>query len=177
MSTKEKTKKGCHCYDCGRPFGKTEKRYRIDASNTLHFHVCKPCYEERTNPRYARRGKDGGKALDAYAKLSGDDGANNEDRLTDLLADLMHFANEHAADEDCPLDFEVCLERAQNHFEAETSYKCGNCLLNLAEDDLKEPRKLTERLLPGDRVPAGECPRCGFLAYRKEDFDDENNLT
>jgi rubredoxin len=44
--------------------------------------------------------------------------------------------------------------------------QCGDCGLTFNEDDLNDIRQLWERVLPGDIMPAGECPVCGALAHR-----------
>jgi hypothetical protein len=58
-------------------------------------------------------------ALDYFAKQAGDEWADDMERLTDLLANLMHFCKQNAEREDCPMDFEDALYTARMHFEAE----------------------------------------------------------
>ena len=45
------------------------------------------------------------------------------------------------------------------------SARCDDCGKIWPEDELKEPKRLSERLDPGGVVPSGECPDCGALAY------------
>jgi NTP pyrophosphatase (non-canonical NTP hydrolase) len=52
-----------------------------------------------------------GAALSAFMKETG---ADQEDALGDLLADLMHWADRNN------YDFELALDRARWHYEAET---------------------------------------------------------
>lgn len=51
----------------------------------------------------------------------------------------------------------------------ETSkHVCGNCGLYFDEGEiipLEKVKDLFERIDPGEEVPAGECPKCGALAY------------
>jgi len=42
---------------------------------------------------------------------------------------------------------------------------CDNCTWTGSIDDVVYPQDLFERLTPGAEVPAGECPKCGALAY------------
>ncbi len=45
---------------------------------------------------------------------------------------------------------------------------CGNCSWQgplAAAKELAHVPELAQRLTPGDEVPAGECPKCGALAY------------
>lgn len=53
-----------------------------------------------------------GRALKAFRRATG---ADHEEALGDLLADLMHWADRHN------FDFEAALFRAQAHYEAETT--------------------------------------------------------
>jgi hypothetical protein len=55
-------------------------------------------------------------ALDAFAAETG---ADEEDALGDLLADLMHWCDRHG------YDFELALDRARGHYEAETERPQG----------------------------------------------------
>ncbi len=45
--------------------------------------------------------------------------------------------------------------------------KCDNCGTVYDEEDLKQVRKLHERVDPGGTMPSGECPvpDCGALCY------------
>jgi hypothetical protein len=52
-----------------------------------------------------------GKAIKAFQAETGTD---DEDALSDLLADLMHWADRNN------YDFEAAVERARGHYEAET---------------------------------------------------------
>jgi hypothetical protein len=58
-------------------------------------------------------------ALAAFAKECGMEWEDDATRMTDLLADLMHFCAINAKREDCPMDFELALASARMHFEAE----------------------------------------------------------
>jgi hypothetical protein len=43
-------------------------------------------------------------------------------------------------------------------------YICPGCYAHLGEDDLIRPiPNLQERILPGEAMPAGECPDCNEL--------------
>ena len=64
----------------------------------------------RTN---AERRAQAAEALDCFAKQAGDELASDEERLTDLLADLLHWCT---AEE---VHFDKCLRMARGHFEAE----------------------------------------------------------
>lgn len=46
--------------------------------------------------------------------------------------------------------------------------RCDNCGTVTPVAELNESKRLTERLDPGGTVPAGECPKCGALAYPVE---------
>ena len=56
-------------------------------------------------------------ALDALRTLVTSTGADTEDALSDLLCNLMHFADRY------DFDFESELGRAEMHYRAETSRK------------------------------------------------------
>jgi uncharacterized protein with von Willebrand factor type A (vWA) domain len=58
-------------------------------------------------------------ALEYFAENAGDEWADDMERLTDLLTNLMHFCKQHADSEDCPMDFDKALQSARWHFEAE----------------------------------------------------------
>jgi hypothetical protein len=48
---------------------------------------------------------------------------------------------------------------------------CDDCDWTGPESEIKCPGdvpRLSERLDPGGTVPAGECPKCGALAYLEE---------
>lgn len=59
----------------------------------------------------------------------------------------------------------------------ETPVRCGNLDCDWAGDvdDTREVRDFWGRVQPGDEMPAGECPECGWLAYlvKPEVFDKE----
>ncbi|WP_234625063.1 hypothetical protein RMS29_027390 (plasmid) [Agrobacterium rosae] len=44
-------------------------------------------------------------------------------------------------------------------------YICQNCSNSFAENELREIRNITERVMPGEIMPAGECPSCGALCH------------
>lgn len=44
-------------------------------------------------------------------------------------------------------------------------YACGNCEWLGGDDALNDITDLSERVAPGEPMPAGECPECGALAY------------
>ena len=46
--------------------------------------------------------------------------------------------------------------------------ECDNCGMRCAEEDLKPIEHLSMRVDPGGVVPAGECPDCGALSYRRD---------
>lgn len=69
--------------------------------------------QEPTNLSRAQLAKD---ALEAYRPETSFPPWTEDDfrdRLTDLLADLMHYANAH------DLDFDECLDTARYHYEEE----------------------------------------------------------
>lgn len=44
--------------------------------------------------------------------------------------------------------------------------KCWNCgWTGQPKIEYGDIPDLLERLVPGDEVPSGECPKCGFLCY------------
>lgn len=49
---------------------------------------------------------------------------------------------------------------------------CGNCDWTGGAEDLEGIVDAQERLTPGSPVPAGQCPRCGALAYIAEEPED-----
>lgn len=59
-----------------------------------------------------KRARWGGIAVKAFQAATG---TEDEDSLGDLLADLMHWADRNN------FDFEIALERARCHYEAETA--------------------------------------------------------
>ena len=46
--------------------------------------------------------------------------------------------------------------------------RCGNCALYCGVADLHPIFDLNQRMEPGGRMPAGQCPHCGALAYLVE---------
>lgn len=54
--------------------------------------------------------------------------------------------------------------------------KCYNCRTITDEESLNEPSDLWERVEPGEEMPAGECPKCGALAYLVESEKDEDEV-
>lgn len=55
------------------------------------------------------------KAVEAFKADTGQLDEENETVLSDLLADLHHYADEHG------IDFQRCLERAAFHYSEETA--------------------------------------------------------
>lgn len=54
-------------------------------------------------------------------------------------------------------------------------YKCENCDWTGGLSDLKWPiEDVLDRVGEGEIMPAGECPECGSLMHRDEDFWDCN---
>jgi hypothetical protein len=48
---------------------------------------------------------------------------------------------------------------------------CANCDWTGQEDECNIPKRLWERMAPGDTYPAGECPECGALAFLIEETE------
>ncbi len=44
--------------------------------------------------------------------------------------------------------------------------RCADCGAICPADDLDAVQNLSQRLVPGDDVPDGQCPECGALSYR-----------
>ena len=44
-------------------------------------------------------------------------------------------------------------------------YICQNCANGFAENKLREIREISERVMPGEIMPASECPSCGALCH------------
>ena len=65
----------------------------------------------------ADRAARGNEALQSYIREHGE--GDDHTTLTDLLADLMHLAEDRHDDRDCPLDWDDALRMARMHFEAE----------------------------------------------------------
>ena len=55
----------------------------------------------------------------------------------------------------------------------ETKYECQNCGSEWAEDELEDLIDITERVAPGEPMPAGQCPDCGALCHEVEEADQE----
>jgi hypothetical protein len=47
--------------------------------------------------------------------------------------------------------------------------ECQDCGTRWDEADLRAVRHLTERVLPGEPMPSGECPECGALCHAVEE--------
>jgi hypothetical protein len=47
--------------------------------------------------------------------------------------------------------------------------ECQDCGTRWADADLRAVRHLTERVLPGEPMPSGECPECGALCQAVEE--------
>lgn len=43
--------------------------------------------------------------------------------------------------------------------------RCQNCRRSVEDSELVEPRRLWERVAPGEPEPSGECPHCGALCH------------
>tara|TARA_R110000868_G_scaffold408587_1_gene691980 strand:+ start:1900 stop:2103 length:204 start_codon:yes stop_codon:yes gene_type:complete len=54
------------------------------------------------------------RALKKHAASTGSEGEDTDTQITDLLCNLMHLAEEYA------VDFKMCVESAQTHFDAES---------------------------------------------------------
>ena len=49
----------------------------------------------------------------------------------------------------------------------DVSYRCPGCNTRLTQSDMTWPiPDICERLLPGERMPIGECPDCQGLVYK-----------
>jgi UDP-glucose 4-epimerase len=67
-----------------------------------------------------KRAADAEATIAEYAKIKKDmEWEDDMTRLTDLLADMMHFCHRNADREDCPMDFDRALNMARIHFESE----------------------------------------------------------
>ena len=64
----------------------------------------------------------------------------------------------------------------KDHVDAHDGAKvsCGNCDWTGTEDDCNEIEYFSERVTPGETMPAGECPECGALAHL---VTDENEMS
>jgi hypothetical protein len=51
--------------------------------------------------------------------------------------------------------------------------ECADCGTRTRESKLKEIRDFSQRVMPGEECPAGECPECGALAHVSDDQSDE----
>ena len=56
--------------------------------------------------------------------------------------------------------------------------ECGNCSWHGDVSECNEIHRLLDRVETGDEFPAGECPKCGALAYlvRKSEGDAEDSV-
>lgn len=50
-----------------------------------------------------------------------------------------------------------------------TMYACQNCSWTGPVDDLKSISDVFERIAEGERMPAGECPKCAALCHAEDD--------
>jgi hypothetical protein len=74
------------------------------------------------------------------------------------------LASTYAFDSECEEEDEPERE------EVETPFRCGSCGLDMEEWALLDIKRLWSRVDPGDTMPAGECPSCRGLVYRKGDL-------
>lgn len=71
-----------------------------------------------------KRSKRGADVIGAYIIRHGlEQSGTDQENLTDILADLMHFAHSQRDAEDCPMDFDNALDDARMHFNAEQKGK------------------------------------------------------
>ena len=82
-----------------------------------------------------------------------------EDRLGDMLCDLMHYCRQNG------IDFENELRRGRGHFEAECAHECQNCQWYGPDEDLHEIQDIRQRVAAGETHPSGQCPDCGALCH------------
>ena len=68
----------------------------------------------------AVRAARGASAVGQYG-MQHDEAANDQERLIDLLADLMHLCRTQAEAEDCPMNFDDALAAATSHFNEEVN--------------------------------------------------------
>ncbi len=61
----------------------------------------------------AQRAEMAFRALDKFAVLTGTEGEATEDKISDLLCNLMHYADDQA------VDFVECIELAKHHYKNE----------------------------------------------------------
>jgi hypothetical protein len=47
--------------------------------------------------------------------------------------------------------------------------ECQDCGMHWGDADLRVVRHLTERVMPGEPMPAGECPDCGAVCHLIEE--------
>ncbi len=45
------------------------------------------------------------------------------------------------------------------------TYSCQNCSNTYSEGELRPIKDITARVMPGEIMPAGECPNCGALCH------------
>ena len=66
---------------------------------------------------------------------------------------------------------QVCPRRnPQSHGRISvTTYACQNCnFVTQDRDQLAPIRDIHQRVEPGERMPAGECPECGALVHLED---------
>jgi hypothetical protein len=88
----------------------------------------------------------------------------HSEAMSDLLCDMMHLADwgeEHGF----KVEWHKMIATARQHYNAETAFKCENCLKTMEEDVLDEITNLRQRVAIGEPMPAGECPSCGALVH------------
>jgi len=56
---------------------------------------------------------------------------------------------------------------------ASMSAVCRNCDWEGPVGDVVPARDLLERVMPGDVMPAGKCPKCHWLAYERRKVDEK----
>ena len=55
-----------------------------------------------------------------------------------------------------------------SHLPSDTPVRCDNCEWQGTLAEVRTVQDAGERLEVGGTVPAGECPKCGALAYLKD---------
>lgn len=64
---------------------------------------------------------------------------------------------------------EVCVRTMkERQYEKLKEYRCQNCEKEFGEGEflpLEKVKDLIQRIMPGERVPAGECPDCEALVH------------
>lgn len=92
--------------------------------------------EEPTNKDRAGWAKE---AVDHFSKVVGAQDEDLETKMTDLLADMMHLADQNG------LDFEKLTEHAENHFDEEFEEEEGG---EDEEDEEEEEEEEEEKEQP-----------------------------